>query len=82
MDRRDSLAAAPEAKANPEAGLLHVTQSAYAEIRVLEKILRGAGQFAPVLTDDLNPVDIWSDRINLSSRKQLHGYFGDEDLNW
>jgi predicted membrane-bound spermidine synthase len=37
---------------------------------------------APVLTDDLNPVDIWSDRINLASRKQLNGYFGDGDLNW
>jgi spermidine synthase len=36
----------------------------------------------PILTDDLNPVDIWSDRINLASRKQLHGYFGKEDLAW
>lgn len=31
---------------------------------------------APVLTDDLNPVDIWSDRINLAARRDLHGRFG------
>jgi len=36
----------------------------------------------PILTDDLNPVDIWSDRINLASRKQLHRYFGEDDLAW
>jgi len=37
---------------------------------------------APILTDDLNPVDIWSDRINIASRRQLHYYFGDDDLAW
>jgi spermidine synthase len=37
---------------------------------------------APVVTDDLNPVDIWSDRISLASRKQLHEYFGDDGLAW
>ena len=29
----------------------------------------------PVLTDDLNPVDLWSDRINLVARRDLHEYF-------
>ena len=28
-----------------------------------------------VLTDDLNPVDIWAERINLAARKNLHAYF-------
>jgi spermidine synthase len=37
---------------------------------------------APILTDDLNPVGIWSDRINIASRKQLHAYFGKDDLAW
>jgi len=36
----------------------------------------------PILTDDLNPVGIWSDRINLASRNQLHLYFGDDGLAW
>lgn len=36
---------------------------------------------APVLTDDLNPVDVWSDRINHEARKGLHDYFGD-GLSW
>ena len=31
---------------------------------------------AVVLTDDLNPVDLWSDRINLAARRDLHGQFG------
>ena len=36
---------------------------------------------AVVLTDDLNPVDIWSDRINHAARRDLHGRFG-EGLAW
>ncbi len=31
---------------------------------------------APVLTDDLNPVDVWSERINYAARKELYEYFG------
>ncbi len=30
------------------------------------------------LTDDLNPVDLWSEQINLSARRALHEYFQDE----
>lgn len=37
---------------------------------------------APVLSDDLNPVDLWSERINLASRKNLHQYFGNRGLDW
>ncbi|HVS19678.1 MAG TPA: fused MFS/spermidine synthase, partial [Planctomycetota bacterium] len=36
---------------------------------------------APVLTDDLNPVDLWSDRINHVARGGLHAYF-DRGLSW
>lgn len=35
-----------------------------------------------VLTDDLNPVDIWSERINLVARKDLHDFFGTKGLDW
>lgn len=35
----------------------------------------------PVLTDDLNPVDVWSERINLAARKNLHEYF-ELGLSW
>jgi spermidine synthase len=35
-----------------------------------------------VLTDDLNPVDIWSERINLVARKDLHEFFGSEGTSW
>ena len=36
---------------------------------------------AQVLTDDLNPVDIWAERINREARIGLHGYF-DYGLSW
>ncbi len=35
-----------------------------------------------VLTDDLNPIDVWSERINLASRKELHEFFGKEGVVW
>ncbi len=35
----------------------------------------------PVLTDDLNPIDVWSERINLAARKDLHEYFA-SGLAW
>ncbi len=35
-----------------------------------------------ILTDDLNPVDVWSERINLVARKDLHDYFGSAGISW
>jgi spermidine synthase len=35
-----------------------------------------------ILTDRLNPVDIWAERINVVARKQLHEYFGDRGIAW
>ncbi len=35
-----------------------------------------------VLTDDLNPVDIWAEAVNLTARQGLHAYFKNSDLNW
>jgi len=35
-----------------------------------------------VLTDELNPVDVWSERINLVARKDLHEYFGSAGISW
>lgn len=37
---------------------------------------------AQILTDDLNPIDLRSDEINLVSRKILHTYFGVDGLSW
>ena len=34
----------------------------------------------PVLTDDLNPVDLWSEGTNLVARKDLHSYFSEHGL--
>lgn len=36
----------------------------------------------PVLTDDLNPVDLWSESINLEARKALHRYFEESGVSW
>ncbi len=35
-----------------------------------------------VLTDDHNPVDVWSDGINLVSRRDMHRFFGAGALTW
>lgn len=35
-----------------------------------------------LLTDDLNPVDLWAETINLVGRKDLHRYFGQKGLIW
>ena len=37
---------------------------------------------APILTDDLNPVDLWSESINYQARKQLHSFFEQEKTSW
>ena len=39
-------------------------------------------EYAPILTDDLNPVDLWSEKINLAARKGLHDYFKQSGLSW
>ncbi len=36
----------------------------------------------PVLTDDLNPVDIWAEATNLVARRDLHRYFAESGLSW
>jgi spermidine synthase len=35
-----------------------------------------------VLTDDLNPVDIWSERVNLVSRRELHAFLNERGTAW
>ena len=40
------------------------------------------GTGVPVLTDDLNPIDIWAERINLVARKDLHEYFDEPGMTW
>jgi len=37
---------------------------------------------APVLTDDLNPVDLWAESVNLAARKGLHRYFDRVGVSW
>jgi spermidine synthase len=35
-----------------------------------------------IITDDLNPVELWAERINLAQRKALHEHFGREGIVW
>jgi spermidine synthase len=39
-------------------------------------------EWGPVLTDDLNPVDVWAERVNLVARKDLHEFFKERGLSW
>jgi spermidine synthase len=41
-----------------------------------------AAERAVVLTDDLNPVDLWAEEINLVARRELHKFFGDKAPTW
>ena len=43
------------------------------------RFVPGGGQ---VLTDDLNPSDLWAERINLAARRDLHGFFGNTIASW
>lgn len=36
----------------------------------------------PVLTDDLNPVGLWAERVNLVARKNLHSFFKKRGIGW
>jgi spermidine synthase len=37
---------------------------------------------AVILTDDKNPIDIWSEALNVASRKEFHAYFGNAGIDW
>jgi spermidine synthase len=37
---------------------------------------------APVLTDERNPVDVWSERINLVARARMHEHFSTHGVSW
>jgi len=36
----------------------------------------------PVLTDELNPIDIWAERANIEERKGLHALFSKPGIAW
>jgi spermidine synthase len=37
---------------------------------------------ATILTDDRNPADLWSERVNRAARRQLHEYFAKRAASW
>lgn len=37
---------------------------------------------ACILTDELSPVDVWAERINLVARKELHQVFKERGISW
>ena len=68
----------------PDAALgnpLEVAGDEYEHWRVLQRIHAWDNRFEPraegarVLTDDLNPVDIWAEEINRVARRELHALF-------
>ena len=58
----------------------------YEHWRVVELNHAWLNRFEPepgqVLTDDLNPVDVWAEAINLEARKSLLEYFGEGEPSW
>jgi spermidine synthase len=63
---------------------LEVIADDYEHWRVLQRNHAWDNRFEPavegaqVLTDDLNPVDLWAEEINRVARKELHELFADE----
>lgn len=37
---------------------------------------------ALVLSDERNPIDVWSEALNVASRKAFHDYFGNRGIDW
>ncbi len=37
---------------------------------------------AQILTDDRNPIDVWSEQINFRERQDLHRFFGRNGVSW
>jgi spermidine synthase len=37
---------------------------------------------AQIITDDKNPVELWSEAVNLAERRELHRFLGDNLLAW
>ena len=35
-----------------------------------------------VITDDLSPLDLWSEEINRVARRELHAYFASRGTSW
>lgn len=66
---------------------LDVIADDYEHWRVLQRNHAWDNRFEPraegarVLTDDLNPVDLWAEEINLVARRELHELFAGE-ANW
>ncbi|MEJ2722414.1 MAG: fused MFS/spermidine synthase, partial [bacterium] len=56
--------------------------AAYDRFHAWENRFRPDTRKARVLTDDLNPVDVWSETLNAASRRELHAYFGNKGLDW
>ncbi len=56
--------------------------SVYDRVHAWDNRFEPDTQGVPILTDDRSPVDIWAERINFASRKELHRYFRDADLRW
>jgi spermidine synthase len=54
----------------------------YHEFHAWENRFTAETRDAVVLTDDLNPIDVWAERINRVARKNLHSYFGSDGLSW
>ncbi|MEW5875729.1 MAG: fused MFS/spermidine synthase [Candidatus Zixiibacteriota bacterium] len=36
----------------------------------------------PILTDELNPIDVWAERVNRVARRDLHRFFAQRGLSW
>lgn len=56
--------------------------SAYWKVHAWDNQLEPAVSGVPIITDDLNAVDVWSESINYVSRRKLHEYMEQIGIGW
>ncbi len=52
----------------------YVFTSSYSQVHAWDNRFESVSQDAKILTDDLNPIDIWSERINIAARKYISSF--------
>ncbi|MFO7653094.1 MAG: fused MFS/spermidine synthase [Candidatus Krumholzibacteriia bacterium] len=56
--------------------------AAYDRAHAWDNRFRPDTEGVAVITDEHNPVDLWSDRINLVARRHMHAYFAERGVTW
>ncbi|MCB9503786.1 MAG: fused MFS/spermidine synthase [Deferribacteres bacterium] len=57
-------------------------QENYAQVHAWDNRFFPEINDVPTITDDFNPIELWSESVNYAARKDLHRFFGSAKLSW